>query len=47
MPLRKGKSKEVISSNIKQEIASGKSQKQAVAIAYSKAGMSRKKKRGK
>jgi hypothetical protein len=45
-PLIKGKSKKVISSNIKTEMASGKSQKQSVAIALSVAGKSRKK-RGK
>lgn len=33
MPLVKGKSKEAISKNIKTEMAAGKSQKQAVAIA--------------
>lgn len=34
MPLAKGKSKEAFSSNVKTEIAAGKPQKQAVAIAY-------------
>lgn len=37
MPLKTGKSKKVISSNIKTEMAAGKPQKQAVAIALSTA----------
>lgn len=36
MPLKAGKSKAVVSSNIKTEMAAGKPQKQAVAIALSK-----------
>lgn len=37
MPLRPWKSKKVVSSNIKELIASGRPQKQAVAIALSNA----------
>lgn len=43
MPLKSGSSKKVISENIRREIHAGKPKDQAVAIAMSKAGKSRKK----
>lgn len=43
MPLKPGKSKKVISENIKTEIKAGKPKDQAIAIAFSKAGKSKNK----
>jgi len=47
MPLKKGKSKSVISANIRELRHSGRPQKQAMAIAFSKAGLSKKKRKKK
>jgi len=44
MPLKKGKSKKVISENIKELRNSGRPEKQSIAIAMSEAGISKKKK---
>lgn len=43
MPLKKGRSKNVIGENIATEIKAGKPKDQAIAIAMSKAGKKKKK----
>lgn len=45
MPLRKGKSRKSVSANIAQLMREGYPQKQAIAIAMSKAGLSWKKRK--
>lgn len=45
MPLKRGTSKKTINKNIATEIKRGKSKEQSAAIAYSKAGKSKKPKK--
>lgn len=47
MPLKAGRSKKVISSNIAAEIRAGKPKKVAIAIAMNKAGLAKKKRKRK
>jgi hypothetical protein len=42
MPLKRGRSRKVISENISELVHSGRPQKQAVAISMNEAGMSKK-----
>lgn len=43
MPLKRGSSQKTIGTNIRELMHTGRPQKQAIAIAYRKAGKSRKK----
>jgi hypothetical protein len=45
MPLKKGRSRKIIAENIAELIRSGRPRAQAAAIAFDKAGLSRKKRK--
>jgi hypothetical protein len=45
MPLKSGSSKKTIAANIRIEMKAGRPQRQAIAIAYAKAGKSKRKKK--
>ena len=47
MPLKKGKSKKVVSENVSELIHSGRPKNQAIAIAFSEANKSKNKKKKK
>jgi hypothetical protein len=47
MPLKKGRSRKVVSENIRELMHSGRPQKQAIAIALRNAGKSKSGKKGK
>ena len=47
MPLRKGRSRKVVSANISELVRSGRPRKQAIAIALKTSGKARKRKSGK
>lgn len=44
MPLKSGRSRKVVSQNIRTEVRAGRPRKQAIAIALRKAGKARKRK---